>query len=214
MIKEQVQWFLIVHHLTSKVHSQLIFLHIKIIIRIYKRTRDINDLCINFNIIFRNIETTSHNGAIACSGIIINTNTFESFRQIQPDKFIDSIGRHFLNAIIDGTALKEPWRLTLFLIFSYADLKKYRFHYWAAFPTAFNLPEMYHQSAPQQIADVFPIHCRQKLKENFNNLDSRSKCFFTTLITDSNDLEIVSLAEGLESVKSGEKQVHTLFIDK
>ncbi|KAK0176031.1 hypothetical protein PV328_000210 [Microctonus aethiopoides] len=170
-----------------------------------KRTSPMVLDCTSFN---ENIETTSHNGAIACSGILINTNTFESFRQIQPDKFIDSIGRHLLNAIIDGTALKEPWRLTLFLIFSYADLKKYRFHYWAAFPTAFNLPEMYHQSAPQQIADVFPINCRQKLKENFNNLDSRSKCFFTTIITDSNDLKIVSLAEGLESVKSGEKQVN------
>ncbi|XP_015108744.1 ubiquitin-like modifier-activating enzyme atg7 [Diachasma alloeum] len=155
--------------------------------------------CTSFN---ENVETTSHNGTVPCSGYLINTNTFETFRQIQPEKFIETIGQHLLQSITDGTALKDPSKLTLFLVLSYADLKKYRFHYWAAYPTPFNIPAMYHQSPPQPIASKFSKSALEKFKNDFNALDPKAKCFFSIVSSSTEDLRIIPLSEGVETVKS------------
>lgn len=160
--------------------------------------------------IIRNVDTTSHNRGVACSGILINTNTFESFRQTHPEKFIDMIGKHLLAAITNGTALNEPWRLTLFLVLSYADLKKYRFHYWAAYPTPFNLPEMYYQCPAKKIKHVLNDNIIDELKIKFQQLDCCLKAFFTLIITsddavdavdnDNEKIKIISLADGVDYV--------------
>ncbi|XP_057318718.1 uncharacterized protein LOC130663487 isoform X1 [Microplitis mediator] len=155
--------------------------------------------CTSFN---ENVETTSHNGTVACSGILINTNTFEAFRQMQPDKFIDSLGKHLKDVIIDGTAVKEPWRLTLFLLLSYADLKKHRFHYWAAYPTLFNLPEIFYEAPHQKAIEIFSNNDFDKLRISFNSLDSKLKCFFSVLLSSNNNLEIINLSEGINYVNS------------
>ncbi|CAG5103199.1 Similar to ATG7: Ubiquitin-like modifier-activating enzyme ATG7 (Gallus gallus) [Cotesia congregata] len=154
--------------------------------------------CTSFN---ENVETTSLNGSVVCTGILINTNTFESFRQTQPDKFIDSLGKHLKDAIIDGTALKEPWRLTLFLLLSYADLKKHRFHYWAAYPTLFNLPEIHYDGPRTKATEILSSSDFSKLQTDFNNLDSKFKSFFAILLS-SDGLKIMTLFEGVTYVNS------------
>lgn len=151
--------------------------------------------------IFRNVETTSLNGSVVCTGILINTNTFESFRQTQPDKFIDSLGKHLKDAIIDGTALKEPWRLTLFLLLSYADLKKHRFHYWAAYPTLFNLPEIHYDGPRTKATEILSSNDFNKLQTEFNSLESKFKSFFAILLS-SDGLRIMTLFEGVTYVNS------------
>ncbi|XP_074109927.1 autophagy-related 7 [Cotesia typhae] len=154
--------------------------------------------CTSFN---ENVETTSLNGSVVCTGILINTNTFESFRQTQPDKFIDSLGKHLKDAIIDGTALKEPWRLTLFLLLSYADLKKHRFHYWAAYPTLFNLPEIHYDGPRTKATEILSSNDFNKLQTEFNSLNSKFKSFFAILLS-SDGLRIMTLSEGVTYVNS------------
>ncbi|XP_063987720.1 uncharacterized protein LOC135167923 [Diachasmimorpha longicaudata] len=155
--------------------------------------------CTSFN---ENVETTSHNGTVPCSGYLINTNTFESFRQIHPEKFIETIGQHLLKAIADGTALRDPLKLTLFLVLSYADLKKYRFHYWAAYPTPFSIPEMFHQVPPEPFTSKFSKTALEKFKSDFNALEPKAKCFFCIISSSMEDLRIIPLWEGVEAVKS------------
>ncbi|XP_034946075.1 ubiquitin-like modifier-activating enzyme atg7 [Chelonus insularis] len=164
-----------------------------------KRTSPLILDCTSFN---ENIETTSHNGAVACSGILINTNTFEAFRQIQPEKFINVLGKSLVDAMTDGTALKQPWKLTLFLLLSYADLKKHKFHYWAAHPTPFNLPETFYDSPSQRIVEIFSKEYLDQLQKDFKSLDSRLKCFFTIFLSANGSLQLVSLLEGVKYVNS------------
>ena len=134
---------------------------------------------------------------------MVNSNTFESFKQIAPEQIINSLAKFLIESITSGSAIREPWRLTLFLIFSYSDLKKYKFYYWVAHPTPYNFPEIYYQRNPTPICDEFSSSQIEKLQAEFLQLNSKSKCFFAVLSSIQNrSLEVISLAEGIKSVQN------------
>ncbi|XP_033223571.1 ubiquitin-like modifier-activating enzyme ATG7 [Belonocnema kinseyi] len=162
-----------------------------------------NPLFLDYTSFNENLETTSHDKAIACNGFMLNTNTFELFKQTDPEKFIDLLGKYLIEAITSGTAIKEPWRLSLFLMLSFSDLKKYKFYYWVAHPTPYNLPETYYQRNPMPICDEFTSSQIEEMQAGFLQLDSKSKSFFSVFVsTENNSLKITSLAEGIEFVQS------------
>ncbi|XP_076638993.1 autophagy-related 7 isoform X2 [Colletes latitarsis] len=132
---------------------------------------------------------------------MINTNTYEAFRQTNPGTFINALGRDIMNSIIDGSSLQMPWKLSLFLVLAYSDLKKYRFHYWFAHPTPVNLPEIYYEEPSRSINEEFVVTHVQDLCEGFLKLDSRSKNYFTVLISRENNIHIVDLAVGIKLIK-------------
>lgn len=150
---------------------------------------------------FRNVETTSHNAGVACHGYMINTNTYEVFRQINPETFIDTMGKCVIDSIVDGTALKESWRLSVFLVFAYSDLKKYRFHYWAAHPTPFSLPEIQLARSTKYASGELTTGQIDKLHASFLQLDARSRNFFTVFVSGKEDLNVANLLEGVERAK-------------
>ncbi|KAG5339541.1 ATG7 enzyme, partial [Acromyrmex charruanus] len=154
--------------------------------------------CTSFN---ENLETTSHNAGVACCGYMINTNTYEAFRQINPEKFIDTMGKCIIDSIRDGTALQEPSRLSIFLIFAYSDLKKYKFHYWAAHPTPFSFPETYSVTPTKFASGEFTSSQIDKLRASFLQLDARSRNFFTVFVSRKDDLNVDSLSKGVEYIK-------------
>lgn len=147
------------------------------------------------------METTSHNAGIACYGYMINTNTYEAFRQINPEKFIDTMGKCVINSITDGSAVREPWRLSVFLIFAFSDLKKYRFHYWAAHPTPFSLPEIYLAQPSKFASSEFTSNQIDKFHTSFLQLDAKSRNFFTIFVSGKDDLSVDTLSKGVENAK-------------
>jgi len=155
-----------------------------------------NKLYINF----RKIELTSHNVGVARYGYMINTNIHDTFKNINPETLIDTMGKCIIDSIIDGSALTESWRLTVFVMFAYSDLKRYRFHYWVAHPTPFSLPEIY-LSQLKYISDEFTTSQIDKLREDFLQLDAKSRNFFTIFISEEGDLNIGNLMKGVEYAK-------------
>lgn len=73
-------------------------------------------------------------GYTRAEGIIKNVNTIEDFRNTDKTAMLQTAGRQIWDAIVDGTIYSVPSLLTSFTILSYADLKKYKFHYWFGFP--------------------------------------------------------------------------------
>ncbi|KAK4191550.1 ubiquitin-like modifier-activating enzyme atg7 [Podospora australis] len=73
-------------------------------------------------------------GTSRAKGYIKNVNTFEEFKATDKNVMITDAGRQIWEAIQDGTIYSVPSLLSSFAILSYADLKKYRFTYWFAFP--------------------------------------------------------------------------------
>ncbi|KAK0064103.1 ubiquitin-like modifier-activating enzyme ATG7 [Biomphalaria pfeifferi] len=73
-------------------------------------------------------------------GILHNTNTLESFKEKDKKLLLANAGEELWKDFQSGVFLQEPEKLCRFLLLTFADLKKYHFYYWFAFP-ALKFPE-------------------------------------------------------------------------
>lgn len=145
---------------------------------------------------------------------MINTNTYETFRQINPEKFINTMGQCIIDSIKDGTALQEPWRLSIFLVFAYSDLKKYKFHYWAAHPTPFSLPGIYSVAPTKFASGEFTSSQIDKLRMGFLQLDARSRNFFAVFVSGKDDLSVDDLSKGVLYTNRSERNLQQVQSDE
>lgn len=146
---------------------------------------------------------------------MMNSNTFEAFKQMQPESFINNLGKEVLDSMQSDLALREPWRLMLFLISSYSDLKKYRFYYWGAHPTPYNLPEMNYVKRQIFIAEEFSESQIKALKSGFESLDPKLKCFFSVIVPSKTNLKILSLSDGVKLARENQEtsEIYFAFFD-
>lgn len=77
---------------------------------------------------------TRHPTQYISPGLLMNTNTLDGFKKLDHTQLLRSAGEKIWTDIQDLSILEEPSRLTSFLLISFADLKKYKFYYWVAFP--------------------------------------------------------------------------------
>ncbi|XP_010481518.1 PREDICTED: ubiquitin-like modifier-activating enzyme atg7 [Camelina sativa] len=82
------------------------------------------------------IASTSHGNRNKCPvpGIMYNTNTLESFNKLDKQSLLKAEANKIWDDIQSGKALEDPAVLSRFLVISFADLKKWSFRYWFAFP--------------------------------------------------------------------------------
>ncbi|KAK2642409.1 hypothetical protein Ddye_024172 [Dipteronia dyeriana] len=78
----------------------------------------------------------SHGSRNRCSvpGILYNTNTLESFHAIDKLSLLKKEAKKIWEDIHSGEAVDDSRVLSRFLLISFADLKKWSFRYWFAFP--------------------------------------------------------------------------------
>ncbi|POR34691.1 Ubiquitin-like modifier-activating enzyme atg7 [Tolypocladium paradoxum] len=88
-------------------------------------------------------------GTARAEGIIKNVNTLEGFRNMDKTAMLQTAGRQIWDAIHDGSIYSIPSLLSSFVILSYADLKKYKFTYWFAFPALHSDPQ-WKRSGPSE----------------------------------------------------------------
>lgn len=67
-------------------------------------------------------------------GTVKNVNTIEDYRNLDKTQMIQTVAKQIWDAINDSTIYSCPSLLASFLLICFADLKKYRFSYWFAFP--------------------------------------------------------------------------------
>lgn len=80
-------------------------------------------------------------GYYRAEGMIKNVNTIEEYRNIDKMNMLQQAARTIWDAIQDGTVYSCPSLLSSFVVLSFADLKKYRFSYWFAFPALVSDPQ-------------------------------------------------------------------------
>ncbi|KAI9736810.1 MAG: Autophagy protein 7 [Claussenomyces sp. TS43310] len=89
-------------------------------------------------------------GCVRADGKIKNVNTIEDFKNMDKTAMLQTTGKQvsaaeeikypIWDAINDGTIYSVPSLLSSFTILSFADLKKYKFHYWFGFPALHSDP--------------------------------------------------------------------------
>ncbi|GFY88965.1 ThiF family protein [Actinidia rufa] len=67
-------------------------------------------------------------------GILYNTNTLEGFHALDKQSLLKAEAEKVWEDIHSGKAEEDSAVLSRFLLISFADLKKWSFHYWFAFP--------------------------------------------------------------------------------
>ncbi|RQM06782.1 hypothetical protein DH86_00002753 [Scytalidium sp. 3C] len=92
-------------------------------------------------------------GCIRAEGKIKNVNTIEDFKSMDKAAMLQTAARQIWDAINDGTIYSIPSLLSSFTILSFANLKKYTFTYWFAFPALHSDPVWKHveSSVPKQL---------------------------------------------------------------
>ncbi|ESQ39728.1 hypothetical protein EUTSA_v10000804mg [Eutrema salsugineum] len=82
------------------------------------------------------MESTSHGNRNKCPvpGILYNTNTVESFNKLDKQSLLKAEAKKIWEDIQSGKAVEDCSLLSRFLVISFADLKKWSFRYWFAFP--------------------------------------------------------------------------------
>ncbi|KAI8061489.1 uncharacterized protein B0P05DRAFT_557287 [Gilbertella persicaria] len=67
-------------------------------------------------------------------GTLVNTNTMEEFSKMNKNQLFQHVTETIVAAVKSREAIENPSRLNSFLLLTFADLKKYKFYYWFAFP--------------------------------------------------------------------------------
>lgn len=124
--------------------------------------------------------------ALPMLGTIINKNTLESFKEYDKVQLLEEYGQNLLSSITTTEALKNPTLLSRFILLTYADLKKYHFYYWFAFP-AMNLPTIKLLSPPRKLNSVFNGDQMQQLLDAYTNIkDWKQRPFFLVQVQSGN----------------------------
>ncbi|XP_077991416.1 ubiquitin-like modifier-activating enzyme ATG7 [Glandiceps talaboti] len=87
-------------------------------------------------------------------GILRNMNTMDSFKTLDKKTVLDETAQQLWQDITGGVALMDPSLLSRFLLLTFADLKKYHYYYWFAFPALLG-PEKVIQTQPTQRLDQY-----------------------------------------------------------
>ncbi|KAL5333294.1 hypothetical protein BJX70DRAFT_392305 [Aspergillus crustosus] len=133
---------------------------------------------------------TSHSvpaGYYRAEGVIKNVNTSEEYTKTDKLGMLQQAGKTIWDAIIDGTIYLCPSLLCSFLILSYADLKKYRFQYWFAFPALHSDPPW----VPLESQARLPVAENSALAKSVQawacSVDARQQGFFLARRFESHD---------------------------
>ncbi|CAG2105373.1 unnamed protein product, partial [Medioppia subpectinata] len=121
-------------------------------------------------------------------GQLLVTNTYEEFVNKDKKLLINSVAKEIWKDITDGTGAQHPSQsLAKFALLVYADLKKYKFHYWFAFPGLCFPDKTYlTNGSPKVLASVWSENNMNTLYAKYTTgLDNNSKTYFIVFANDS-----------------------------
>ncbi|EPE08325.1 ubiquitin-like modifier-activating enzyme atg7 [Ophiostoma piceae UAMH 11346] len=117
-------------------------------------------------------------GVVRAEGIIKNFNTIEDFKQADKAAMLHTAARQIWDAIKDGSIYEVPSLLSSFNIISFADLKKYRFTYWFAFPALHSDPQWKRSGDVTRFSKKETLQLVDKVGTWRYSTDSRQHGFF------------------------------------
>ncbi|XP_055679214.1 ubiquitin-like modifier-activating enzyme ATG7 [Lutzomyia longipalpis] len=111
-------------------------------------------------------------------GVLHNKNTIEDFKNVDKNRILQEEGNQIRLLVDSGQCLRDPSLLANFLILSYADLKKYKFYYWFAFPAPAEA-NLFTSKPATKISDTFSGDQIKEIQEKYLDIeDTKFRSFF------------------------------------
>lgn len=145
------------------------------------------------------------------NGYLINTNTLDDFKMKDKKVLLQSFGAKIWDAIKNGDALNTPSTLQTLLCFTFADLKKYHYYYWAAFPAVI-YPEVKLIGKTQKFTKYFTSEQVSQFLDAYDNLCTDDKIAFLVHISKEGNCCISKLQE-YDAIKNASDKVMLGFAD-
>lgn len=148
-------------------------------------------------------------------GILYNTNTYEGFQALDKQSLLEAEAEKIWEDIRSGKAEEDSRILLRFLVISFADLKKWSFRYWFAFPALMLDP-------PATLVTLKPASHLFSLEEaeslaaacnEWRNLSSTTDIPFFLISIDSNSIATVRHLIDFEDCRSNGHKVLFGFYD-
>lgn len=86
-------------------------------------------------------------------GVLHNKNTIDGFKNCDKKELINNLGTKIWEDISSGKAENDPVLLVRYLLLMFADMKKYHYYYWFAFPAALHPDNTLFTQDPVQLDD-------------------------------------------------------------
>ncbi|XP_075979519.1 autophagy-related 7 [Anticarsia gemmatalis] len=136
-------------------------------------------------------------------GTIINKNTIEEFKSIDKASLLNTIGKTIWENLKEKNWINNPSSLLNFFIFSFADLKKYHYYYWFAFPAP-SQPVVHVTEKSANITNALSNKQLEDLAQGYKLLENAQKCFFALTIN-NDSLTVNTLSNVLPGVANMNK---------
>eukprot|EP00092_Neocalanus_flemingeri_P029015 GFUD01031500.1.p1 GENE.GFUD01031500.1~~GFUD01031500.1.p1 ORF type:complete len:680 (+),score=251.80 GFUD01031500.1:45-2084(+) len=146
-------------------------------------------LSVEWNAFEKEIETNWNNFAV--KGTVTVKNTIEAFKQQDKAAFIKLEAEKIWSKIADGSWLDSPEELNKFSILMFADLKKFMFYYWFAFP-ALNIPSSVVVTSCQEGGDVLSSDQLQSLTRALRGGDNS---VYSLVLLEEKSVKIAPLSQ-------------------
>ncbi|KAL3851845.1 hypothetical protein ACJMK2_015547 [Sinanodonta woodiana] len=131
-----------------------------------------------------------------CHGTLINTNTIDKFKDCDKKELLAMVGKKIWQSITSGEALSKPDLLSQLLLLTYADLKKYHYYYWFAFPCLCPSEDFRLVRSPQKLHERLTSSQMERLitaYDEFQSHHSNHQGYFIVVETLDDVLKIDSV---------------------
>ncbi|KAJ6634983.1 Ubiquitin-like modifier-activating enzyme ATG7 [Pseudolycoriella hygida] len=135
-------------------------------------------------------------GYFVSHGVLYNKNTIEDFKDCDKVSLMNDEGRKIWESIIDGSCIDNPSLFVRFFVLSFADIKKYKFHYFFAYPTlSHTVGTITDPAADTNLKTYFSTDQLKQFNELYQNIVGQSKKSFFILESNENGLMVKHLSE-------------------
>nr|XP_026493535.1 ubiquitin-like modifier-activating enzyme ATG7 [Vanessa tameamea] len=141
---------------------------------------------------------------INVTGTLMNKNTIEDFKNIDKAALINSVGEIMRANIQIKSWIDNPNSLLNFFVLSFADLKKFHYYYWFAFPAP-SQPVVCLKEKCKNISTCFNEKQIKEISQSYQLLEISQKCFFA-IVKDGDSYNVVTLSKILDKNRNKDEE--------
>ncbi|KAJ4498419.1 hypothetical protein C8R41DRAFT_757279 [Lentinula lateritia] len=135
-------------------------------------------------------------GSAVAKGVVKNYNTIEDFKAADKSKLFNEAADKIWTSI---QTARSTTLLNSFLLITYADLKKYRYYYWFAFPAFTSTPAWHIDANPGWISagTAESTYSKEQMKVIYDQLHSleQQPAYFLIRSSGSNEINVVAIED-------------------